>query len=601
MSNHFTALPCQEVFKPTGPFAWQDHGEGLLTALDESWQNRCVLSTHEASPKLDLRNAFKPTECCSLAFCNHQGSGQQAFFMHRKLLQCLKPLIRAIKQPRQKAGDKTDPSNAKKRKPVYPEARKLLDAGFAVLKLESVLPRMDPPDPLEPLPLCDDADDCDGIGNPAWNNYVKKHLDSRHSAHALEHQQELCEKHWLHIGFMNHQSGIFTVVPLLCDTEGARSDLVTAENAVAYRSFEYILHHLDLKKEWKFSLCRILCDDTVLTESEMVPGHLLSVAPMPNSEEIIFWKGQHAEQNMRAAAAAAQAKKRARTRKRPKDTRPRRQLKLEDVLPQQDGMAAIEDLQDDDSSAEKSDDTSSSTSSSTSISADFESRLDNDDTVAFAEIHKVAESRDCAQDPSHSDHDPDDEANQVPNFEADEINVALNADIAEAVPHASMHVDPPAAMPDVPVAVAAEPKPKPRPKAEPSSSSRHRGGTRHSADDGSIARITIPGHGELVYYMDLECIQAKCNDPRHGDCRRQRSIKPGARPGQGRPIGLLVSWLMQQDKFETQQAHSHNCKPNHTERVEAREVFMQLEQASEFSVFERDKRPNEADEPEKIT
>ena len=562
------------MFKPTF-VAWREHGEGLLSAFDESWKRRCVLSKHDAAPKLDLRNAFQASECCSLAFCKHQGDGQQAFFLHSSLIKFLKPLIRAIRQPRQKAGDTIDPSNAKKRNPIYPEARKLLDKGFAVLKLESVLPNREM---LSMDAVCDAEED---ESNPALKEFVRKRLASRHSQH------DVPEKHWLHVGFMNHSSSTFTVLPLSCDTQGPKCDFVFPETADAYRSFEYFQHRLDFNKQWKFSLCRILCDDTVLAESEMVPGRAFPVGPMPSSQPAIFWKGKHAEENMRAAEAAAKAaadaKKRAR-KKRPKDTRPRRQLKLQDMFQQEfqgeAQRAAIQDMIQDvnDSCSDDGNDSDASSSDSQS-----QVNVETADDSLFAEVHQVAEGRDVAQDPPESE--PDDD---LPDFQVGDVDNALRAAAADLAP-APVHAEPAAGSREVPL--GAEPKPAAR-------AARRTHGPRNVEN---IAKISIPGHGELVYYMDLEAIQARCSDPGHGDCRRQRTTKAGARAGQGRPIGLLVSWLMQQSDFGSQHEHGHLCHPNLDQRREAREAFQQLEGADEFSSFERDKRRGEDDEPAQIT
>ena len=86
----------------------------------------------------------------------------------------------------------------------------------------------------------------------------------------------------------------------------------------------------------------------------------------------------------------------------------------------------------------------------------------------------------------------------------------------------------------------------------------HAGGTRDTSGAG-VMKIDIPGHGELVYYLELDAFQARCNVPGHGDCRRQRTAKAGNRPGQGRCIGLLISWLMQGDQYPNQRDHNRLC------------------------------------------
>ena len=126
------------TFSNQQPTLGVDMEKVCLFPLTRVGRTGVSLSKHSDAKKLDLSGSFNPSQCCSLAFCIHQGIGKQAFHMHSNVVKCLKPLIRAIRQPKKKKGESLVPSNAKKTKPVYPEARTLLDKGFAVLKIESV-------------------------------------------------------------------------------------------------------------------------------------------------------------------------------------------------------------------------------------------------------------------------------------------------------------------------------------------------------------------------------------------------------------------------------------------------------------------------------
>lgn len=599
---HVFELPLQEIMKPTAT-ATKGHGDGILTALDETWRDRCVLSRHEAAKKLDFSHSFRATECCQLAFCKHEGLGKQAFHMHNNLIKFLKPSIRAITQPRKKAVDKIDPSNAQKRKPVYPVARQLLDKGFAVIKIESVIPK-DSATHTAPefAAVCDVGQDDEG--NAEWERFVQQRLALKGE---LQQEEQPCKKHWLHVGFMNHSSSTFSVLPLDCEAEGTRFDRVFVENVVALRSFEFFRDYIDFDVQWKCTLCRILCSNDVLTESEMVPGHPLTVAQMPATESAIFWRGRDAEEKFRAAEAAraAKAKKRGPS-KRGKDSRPTRQLKLTDVVnpPAKKEPAAIEDKMhgiDSDSSDSDSDsnsdsenrDSDSDTKDETEATAandenqrgagaEFERQLDE-----FLQNEEVA---DLAQKPNQDS----DEEHEVPDFKKHEVD-----DILRATSSASDHPALDANVADPAAASSSATAPAPPPPL-PKRAARRAHGVRDTSG-ANITRIEIPGHGELVYYHDLEAIQAKCTEPGHGDCRKQRTIKPGSKAGQGRPIGLLVSWLMQGSQFPSQAEHSHSCKPSLDQRVEARNVFMGLDEAESFLAFERAKGSNEDDEPVRIS
>ena len=567
----------------------------MPSSLDESWKNRCVLSKHGDAKKLDFSGSFKPSECCLLAFCKHQGVGKQAFHMHSNLVKCLKPLIRAIRQPKKKKGESIVPSNAKKTKTVYPEARTLLDKGFAVLKIESMPPTAVVPAIKDHHQQDHIEGESDSDENPMWKTFVQKRLVSKQSRESEE--GELCEKHWLHIGFMNHSSSTFTVLPLSCDAEGHMVDTVFPENSTPYRSFEYFRDHIDTKKQWKCTLCQIICNTGVLTESEMMPGHPFEITKMSQAEPMIFWKGEAAEEARRASEAAVAEARLARKRK-PRaynrDLRPRRQLRLTDMFPEQPAdaaddsaaIAAIEDIRNehDKSSSASSEDKSSSESEEENEKEDFNSQLDN--------FHQgIDRHAAVANKPEDSENEGD-----VPDIDQSDIAAIQPASTVSSSSSSSS---------SAPVLPSPLPQPVPAvpafeaPVASAPRARRHGRGSRDTSGAG-VMKIDIPGHGELVYYLEMEAIQARCNVPGHGDCRKQRTTKQGNRPGQGRCIGLLTSWLMQGGQYPSQSEHNRSCHPSFEEREIARNLFETLEGSSEFLEVERPKRENEGDEPSSI-
>ena len=119
-------------------------------------------------------------------------------------------------------------------------------------------------------------------------------------------------------------------------------------------------------------------------------------------------------------------------------------------------------------------------------------------------------------------------------------------------------------------------------------------------DDGGGARAgvhrdmfsTVSFHvdgGVLRFYPQHGVVTAFCDHPDHGDCRRSRTVRgneacrTAMQRGQGRPIGLLCSWLELQMDHSSQQAHVHNCNPTATQRVAARDKFLQMPGALDFS------------------
>ena len=119
--------------------------------------------------------------------------------------------------------------------------------------------------------------------------------------------------------------------------------------------------------------------------------------------------------------------------------------------------------------------------------------------------------------------------------------------------------------------------------------------------------VAVTENTELRYNALSARIIAVCKVPNHGDCRRSRTVKGAARRGvlnfsQGRPVGLLTSWLLKGAEFEDGVAHRKSIDAGFPleERKLAREHFSKQPLASEILMEERAKETNEPDEPEFI-
>eukprot|EP00438_Fugacium_kawagutii_P030563 Skav222978 [mRNA] locus=scaffold2762:26211:28049:+ [translate_table: standard] len=139
------------------------------------------------------------------------------------------------------------------------------------------------------------------------------------------------------------------------------------------------------------------------------------------------------------------------------------------------------------------------------------------------------------------------------------------------------------------------------PQRDPNSEGGKLGGPRVEkvADD----RFDVP-NGSIRYNFRASNLVAHCSV--HDDnCRRTRTVNPAAnsrRSGQGRPVGLLMSWLDQAHKFKSAKEHSSGCKPSHEERVAARRRFNRMKGGLEFSKkYERKQFEGEDEEPDKMT
>ena len=128
--------------------------------------------------------------------------------------------------------------------------------------------------------------------------------------------------------------------------------------------------------------------------------------------------------------------------------------------------------------------------------------------------------------------------------------------------------------------------------------------------------VSVGRYGELHYYSASNNLTAYCRCPKHvnpgNDCRKSRTLnavkkassdKAYVRDGQGRPVGLLVHWLMLQDECEDRKAHCNAEVLFHADpkkRAEAREFFKTLPGADQILSRERLQRDGEEEEPDFI-
>ncbi len=111
------------------------------------------------------------------------------------------------------------------------------------------------------------------------------------------------------------------------------------------------------------------------------------------------------------------------------------------------------------------------------------------------------------------------------------------------------------------------------------------------------------GDHELHFNLNGQYLRAHCSQ--HGEgCRRQRTVKPSKfafhNQGQGRPIGLLTSWLESASRFETRNDHVKAGPVSFASRKESRNRFKSFRGAREFLKFERAKAEGEESEPDDI-
>ena len=138
-------------------------------------------------------------------------------------------------------------------------------------------------------------------------------------------------------------------------------------------------------------------------------------------------------------------------------------------------------------------------------------------------------------------------------------------------------------------------------------------GARAKAATGEVAgdwkRFAIEHYGEIIFEERHGKLNAACAKHRCEKCKADRlsygSIKPG-RSGQGRPIGLLVAWLLEGDSCLTKKDHGKDCKAwlssidGFEARVFACAFAKTIPAMAKVFECERPKRDDEDSEPETV-
>ena len=420
---------------------------------------------------------------------------------------------------------------------------------------------------------------------------------------------------WCHIGYMNFKTMHFAVLPLVC-TQGPtgptahdqEAKLEVPDPVQCHRSLEYFQKKIDFEHPFtaRFWLLKAT-NENLTARSSMIPSKL-AATPFPHIPPLHVWKGAKAEFQDREAARKKEDQKQQK-RKAPKEkldiffvpAKKKPRTAAGKTVGQQDSHGSdvddavahvdtpgIEDASDggdddlhvhdghdeasSDSDCADSESLSESSSRSIPLAAAIEQELVEDAQSQSAGSRSAAEAGNSdiesvesfgGYSPS-SEHPHPDEPGEI---DAQSDVSATGSDKAPAAPAAAADV-------------SAEPK------------------------DMNPSAIEIPGYGVIRYYAKDQHMTAFCETHKAIDCRRSRTCKGHARPngqrsGQGRPIGVLTSWLMDPEFHEDPELK----KEVHSlpKRQAARAHFLTLPNSATFSdSFERPKRPHEPDEPPNI-
>lgn len=121
----------------------------------------------------------------------------------------------------------------------------------------------------------------------------------------------------------------------------------------------------------------------------------------------------------------------------------------------------------------------------------------------------------------------------------------------------------------------------------------------------SMISVTVDDYGEIWWMPDLREFHAICrcnsHDPHKGKpCMRVRTVDPGPKRGQGRPLGFLTAWLQAQHEYHTRWEHVHLCNPVLSSRKDGRRTLASFEGAEVLFSKERarDLANEEPEEPD---
>ena len=506
-------------------------------------------------------------------------------------------LLRAYLITREKRAKKGEKKEKKKK---FTKGRKAMMKGFLVMELVPSIPKEPPQNPFafaKPgVPIgavdhsIDDVQDgslvsaaaCVGVEQifPGWASVL------RNTGTPVPADITKMKSLWLHIGYCNFKTMIWSGLHLLRqgskhDAEGQELEVeLSLPNPVTcYRCFEFLHKHVDFPKAYTLKLWALETKGAHLSKAKMAPKQVL-VRAFPHIPAVQVWKGSYLEakeeeerkkivegkeQKTRAKLAAPNHKlgEFLHSKKKRKQSTDSAELIVDDT--DHAGVASHDSHESnlhDDQDQDKSSDSSSSSASESDTDSDDEdhgNEVPSDDSSSSGD--------DSADDDlcGYSDYAPDTEDDA----EVTDKDTSL---AVEAAPASSSSG-----------AVAPEPA---------SGSGLHRE---------KATCITIPGYGELRYHEKTQNIVAFCHTHKATcDCRRSRTVcENSSRAGQGRPIGLLVAWLLDPASHDGDGAKRF-VHPFEA-RLAARRHFNALDGSTEFAQCERRRHETETDdEPRKI-
>ena len=623
--------PCKDAIR-------DERRDGLKKSLLDDWEQRSGIFLNDQLKVLQGINT-SVSACQLLGFCVCSGVGKVSRLFTQNLVSFIKPLFSLPRKPRKKNGEQVLPEPLPQETPEDKRRkvnRKLLEAGLIVAKISRhSQPKLN-------------VKDFEALGEE-WAALAANCLNDDPNELSNMPGSEL----WFYVGYANFQLWSLTLLHLTdagVTEEGFQKLVVQRLNAKAPEIlFAQIFGEAGFSQEWDVQFYTIHSEERRLQGEDTIPNWVVVKelqATCDDSLRFRFWKGTSVElQPSKARPAKKQPPKQrkpgAQQRHGPQPRRLKhpgigktvrkvfknskskgsatshaasvpqseRESVEQEFLPDQASEADSEEFEDDlfqrhleefgdnlsDFEEPGSDledqfvdfveslgvglqvsHPSSSSGSSGVLPNQFVAEVGGpEDSVAVAEAPVTREPV----------------ANVPQEASGGVVGAADEPQQPQQPPQPVREAEP--AVAGVPIPVAAAPK------------ARVVGARRPPA--GADPSVEVPHHGELRYNPLSKRIIAVCRNPLHGDCRRSRTTMPAARDsarflGQGRPVGILVHFLMHSDDFEDGEKHRAMLKEiiPLEDRKSARAAFEALDESDVILSEEREKRSNEADEPDQI-
>ena len=546
-----------------------------------------MLNEKPASQQVDVT----PTMCYKLRFCVCQERGLLAFLFHKKLREAIKPYLQVVSSKKKDKGQGKgeqargsthgEAQTKSKPKPQKPALRVKMEAAMLVLKLQQAT---------DTAAVAADVS--------AGHQLQTQHFAPR-SRSSTEHDWSSAKRRrchdgsarsdseiYFHIGYMNYSTWLFSGLPVSINArlpDGGQV-LNIPSQPIFTGCLPFLQDNVNFLEAWKVSFHELRSTAEKLTPEEMTPA-LMTIDRCEAMPEMQFWRGSAVEQNPpkpRSQRKGQQGSRKGSGKDNGKG-KGKRRAKQQELVPagprhaQIQVPAAIADVYSDEEA----------------LAEDLEAILSDSEAVEHDEEEPDNESENAGD---------DDEAQP----DADTAGAAARAVLAKRgrVGRAQRPAQA-AAEPGDAAAAAAAGRDDHDSSAAAGDAARGNTGERHRAGQvrtHTERKVVVPGLGSIHYYPQTKAFSAFCMCSSHQpDCRRSRkSTKKDQRPGQGRPLGFLMGWLMKASRCSDRFQHVKFCTPTLQERQEGRRRLLEVEGSEVLFQREREKLAGEPDEPPSI-